>query len=301
MHVYLFWGSTTLFEKYAVLPENDEEAKDWAAEYWMAGLAGCVSSGDATHIGMLKCFYRLRQHNMSFKLSMPSRTYNTHVTHRRRILHSTPGHPGRWNDQTLQLFDSYAKMMRDGEKFDDLVFELKERRADGSVTSVSYRGAWEIVDNGYLPWPTMIPPSKYPTTYAEMRFSKWLESLRKDVECTFGIMKGRFRILKTGVPLHGVEVCDRLWLTCCALHNFLLEEDGLDDAWDSSNYLSEGGHDNEDVQRYLGRCSMTDSRQFDSSGMGVGTDMQNTATNCLKSVFKEIISGEADLSEASND
>jgi len=25
----------------------------------------------------------------------------------------------------------------------------------------------------------------------EMRWSKWLESMRKDVECAFGILKGR--------------------------------------------------------------------------------------------------------------
>mmetsp|Transcript_42182 Transcript_42182/g.89733 ORF Transcript_42182/g.89733 Transcript_42182/m.89733 type:complete len:97 (+) Transcript_42182:867-1157(+) len=84
-----------------VLPANGVEAQEWADDYVMAGFPGCISSGDATHIGMLKCFYKLKQHNKSFKLNMPSRTYNTHVTHRRRILHSTPGHPGRWNDQTL--------------------------------------------------------------------------------------------------------------------------------------------------------------------------------------------------------
>lgn len=115
--------------------------------------------------------------------------------------------------------------MHQGELFNDLVFELKERAPDGSIKTVCYRGAWEIVDNGYLPWPTMVPPFKCSTTYAEMRFLKWIESLRKDVECTFGIMKGRFCILKTGIPLHGIAVCNRMWLTCCALHNFFLVED----------------------------------------------------------------------------
>lgn len=65
-------------------------------------------------------------------------------------------------------------------------------------------------------------------------------------------MKGRFRILKTGVPLHGIEVTDRVWLTCCALHNFLLAEDELDNEWTAAEYLGfEGQHDAEDVARYL--------------------------------------------------
>ena len=104
--------------------------------------------------------------------------------------------------------------MRDGTQFNDLVFELKEMDVDGTIKTVLYRGAWEIVDNGYLPWPTMVPPSKHSATYAEMGFSKWIESMRKDVECTFGIMKGRFCILKTGIALHRIDVCDRIWLAC---------------------------------------------------------------------------------------
>ena len=131
-------------------------------------------------------------------------------------------------------------------------FILYRRKKDGTIEEVKYHGAWLLVDNGYLPWPVLVPPSKHSVTYAELRFSKWLESLRKDVECTFGIMKGRFRILKTGIPLHGIDVCDRVWLTCCALHNFLLEEDGLDEGWDASKYLAEEGHhDPQDVTHFL--------------------------------------------------
>jgi hypothetical protein len=31
-----------------------------------------------------------------------------------------------------------------------------------------------------------------------------------------------------GIRLHGVEAVDKIWMTSCALHNFLLKEDGLD-------------------------------------------------------------------------
>ena len=55
--------------------------------------------------------------------------------------------------------------------------------------------------------------------------------MRKDVECAFGIMKGRWRCLKYGIRLHGIVNCDKVWMTCCALHNMLLEIDGLSDQW----------------------------------------------------------------------
>ncbi len=65
----------------------------------------------------------------------------------------------------------------------------------------------------------------------EIRWSKWLESMRKDVECTFGILKGRWRILKSGIRIQGVDAVDNIWLTCCVLHNWLLEIDVLNAEW----------------------------------------------------------------------
>mgnify|MGYP000223239855 FL=1 len=53
--------------------------------------------------------------------------------------------------------------------------------------------------------------------------------MRKDVECVFGIMKGSFRMLKSGMRLQSIDAVDSVWLTCCALHNWLLEVDGYDE------------------------------------------------------------------------
>lgn len=232
LHVYIQWASTYLYQKYVVLPRNNEELKQSSSEYELAGLPGCLGSQDATHIGMHRCQYRLRQYHNSYKLPMPTRTYNLTVNHRRRILSSTRGHPGRWNDKTLVLFDELSTGLRDGRMYNNMEFNLLELDRDtGRVKKVRYVGAWLLVDNGYLWWPTLIPPITSPSTWEEFRFSKWMESMRKDVECTFGILKCRFAVLKRGITLQGIDATDRIWLTCCALHNFLLEEDGLDVDW----------------------------------------------------------------------
>ena len=57
----------------------------------------------------------------------------------------------------------------------------------------------------------------------------------KDVECCFGILKGRFCILKYGIRLYGIEKSDIIWKTCCALHNVMLDVDGLCDGWEVGN------------------------------------------------------------------
>ena len=38
-------------------------------------------------------------------------------------------------------------------------------------------------------------------------------------------------MLRTGIRLEGLAAADNAWLTCCGLHNFLLEEDGLVEEW----------------------------------------------------------------------
>ena len=151
-----------------------------------------------------------------------------------------------------------------------------EYNRSGNIVTKTYKGSWLIVDNGYLKWPTTVPPYKITANEKERRWSHWLESLRKDVECTFGILKGRWRILKTGIRLGGVEVVDKVWKTCCALHNWLLEIDGLDGDWEGSIGL----HDARDVLQHLPFALQRlqadgDLRSYDSSGIGPGDDRIN--------------------------
>ena len=37
--------------------------------------------------------------------------------------------------------------------------------------------------------------------------------------------------MKLGIRINGVDVVDNIWFTCCALHNLLLEIDGLHAEW----------------------------------------------------------------------
>jgi hypothetical protein len=76
--------------------------------------------------------------------------------------------------------------LRNGAFNNTMSFELKTN-TDGETTTRIIKGAYVIVDNGYLKWSTTVPPIKHSCQRSEIRFSQWLESLRKDVECTFGI------------------------------------------------------------------------------------------------------------------
>ena len=189
---------------------------------------GCIGSTDGCHVGMLNCPFQLMQFNMGCKLNMQTRTHNLTCNHRRRILHTTSCHPGRWCDKTLVRFDEFVMNVKHGMILPDHTFTLLSRGEDGSIVKKQFSGVWLMADNGHLGWSVTIPPFTSCKTHAQRRWSKWVESMRKDVECTFGILKGRFWQLKNGTRVRGAKAMDNMWMTCCALHNFFLEEDNLD-------------------------------------------------------------------------
>jgi len=180
--------------------------------------------------------------------------------------------------------DQFISGVRDGSLLQDNNFELLAYDRLGNVISVKYKGVYVIVDNGYLQWSCTVPPFTVTGDMDEIRWSKWLESMRKDVECTFGILKGRWRILKSGIYLQGVDAVNKVWLTCCALHNWLLEIDGLNAEWSEistpgSDWEGELGYCdfegiNVRVPWSLTRLSQRlDPRTLDLSGMGPVIDV----------------------------
>jgi hypothetical protein len=111
--------------------------------------------------------------------------------------------------------------------------------------------------------------------------------MRKDIECTFGILKGRWRLLKCGIRAHGHEATDMIWKTCCALHNWLLEVDGLDEQWQEgvrSPWEGElGQFEEEDFQlipeEIRNRLTPDKLRMYDLSGMHHGADYERDPEN----------------------
>ena len=68
--------------------------------------------------------------------------------------------------------DELATQMRKGKIMMDNIFELLDYNDEGGICSVKYRGAWLLVDNGYLNWSNTIPPMKQTMFYKEIRWSE---------------------------------------------------------------------------------------------------------------------------------
>jgi hypothetical protein len=123
---------------------------------------------------------------------------------------------GGCNDQIAAENHEYVQQIYNG-LYKDLKFLLY-----GEAGSTTVSGGYLITDNGYKSCWTYQAPIKNACTDKETVYTKRLESVRKDVERTFGILKARFRYLHGYVGHHSSEIIGDAFKTCCIIHNLLL-------------------------------------------------------------------------------
>ena len=56
-------------------------------------------------------------------------------------------------------------------------------------------------------------PDKFAAGSNEMFFMKWIESVRKDIECVFGILKSRFCFLKNAISYYKPKTITNVFKT----------------------------------------------------------------------------------------
>ena len=93
--------------------------------------------------------------------------------------------------------------------FVDFIYKIY---VDAQFSTIDMRGAHAINDGGYHLWVHTLSGSKEGTTATadEERWGGIMESVRKDSERSFGIVKKRFRILHVKSNLHKARYIDTI-------------------------------------------------------------------------------------------
>lgn len=148
------------------------------------------------------------------------------VNRRGFALAATSGFYGATNDKTIIRFDKAAMRIKNG-----AYAHIRTTIFNKLGEEVILKGMHHINDNGYHHWATSMEPSKHSTSDEEYRWSEMLESLRKDVECYFGILKQIFAILKYGCRFQDQRVMDDIFFTCVAIRNQMKASQGDNEPW----------------------------------------------------------------------
>ena len=204
-------------DDFIYLPRNVGEMNRLERDYREVGLPGACGSVDVVHIKW-GCCPTGDINRAKGKEGYPTFAYQCITNFNRQIIGIYGPTFGSHNDKDIVKTDPNVKKVGQG-----FMSRCYWQYYDEDGTVRTSKGMFLFYDNGYLTWLTTIcPHAHFDSTTMEVFFSTNLESVRKDVECTFGILKKCWRVFNNEILFCDIDVCDKVFTTCCCLHNFLL-------------------------------------------------------------------------------
>ena len=161
-----------------------------------AGFPGCIGCCDGTHI-LYKGYDAFDKWKYVGKGGKATLAVNCTTDYWGRFIHVSYLTPGAENDKTLIKHDEFqSRVLVHNPIYTGAEFVLQTSHH----RSERHQGVYVLTDGGYCGWRTTVSPIPHPRSgSAEETWNKHHESFRKSVECAFGVMKGRFRVLHSVV------------------------------------------------------------------------------------------------------
>jgi len=220
------WFVERFQEEWVQPPRTPGEIEEVQQVFGLCGFPGAISSMDAVHIPWDNAPSQ-ENYLHKGKEGYATLVWNVNVTHSRRIIHVRGPYAGGKNDKTLVRDDAYIRQLRTLPIFTSRVWHTY---IDMDLGVEEHTGVHCINDGGYHKWMATMHaenPEEAGTLELE-NHGRVHEGVRKDFECTFGIMKRRRRVLKVPSLLSTDVQVDHVFRTCTILHNMLLQFDNLD-------------------------------------------------------------------------
>ena len=160
--------------------------------YAKLGLPGTCGSMDCTHIVWYNCPKNLINHCKGREKHSTVK-FQVVCDHTRKILYCSKWYPGAIHDITVCRNDDFSKWLMEEEALKNVEYVV----FDEYGRPRKCLGAHILVDGGYLKHACFICPQPHRCDSSSVYWSELVESVRKDIECVFGILKARFRILRS--------------------------------------------------------------------------------------------------------
>ena len=211
-----YFSSDAYYSTHVYYPKTVDGIRETERAYRAQGFPGCVGSVDAVHMPWdaapavtNRLFYNGRK---------GAATYASVVTVDNDcvVLHATEAGPGASNDKTLILDDEYHNALQTNTLYSDYKYDL----LDEFGNTVQTKGVYTICDGGFNTHCTKMATISRPNEF-QAAWTGRLESVRKDVERGFGVLKKRFQILRIPSQVRNFELMKGTWRTCLVLHNIL--------------------------------------------------------------------------------
>lgn len=213
--------SREVFYSAALLKRN-------ASIYAKMGKDGCALSIDGTVIDWANCSQGLRANCRYYKSGF-GLNFQISVGPQLRIFHVSNAFGAATNDRTMYNNTDIIDFIRDDDDCKNYEYELYVTNEEGVIEKQHMKGMLIIGDGIYADFEHTITGYKHalPGT-PEEGWSRHHGSVRKDVERSIGLLKGRFKILSKKLPFQSVDIIENVVKVCAYFHNRILRHDGRD-------------------------------------------------------------------------
>jgi hypothetical protein len=218
---------------------TEAELADIEQQYDGLGFPGCVGALDCMKIFWKNCPFGEKGQRLNSKDSTKLACIQAEAwaDHDLYCWHWNVGRPGTNNDINVLTRSRLFKDIITG-RFQFKLTEDYEIIPNGRQWKYLYL----LTDGIYPDWPMFSKSIKGATDRNVRKFSKLQESVRKDVECLFGVLQSRFEILRREIRCWELDDIISIANTCMILHNMIVRmhmNGDFDDEADGINLITE--------------------------------------------------------------
>ncbi|GJZ47035.1 ALP1-like protein isoform X1, partial [Tanacetum coccineum] len=182
------------------------------------GLPGMLGSIDCMHWDWKNCPKSLHGQFKRRDHKYPTLMLEAVADQRLWIWHAYFGVPGANNDLNV-LYGSPL--------FDDEIADIAPE-CPFIVNGHTYRKCYYLADGIYPEWSTFVKTFSVTRDAKTFKFKTVQEAARKDIERAFGVLQGRWGIIRQPARAMQINNLKRIMYCCIILHNMILENEGFE-------------------------------------------------------------------------
>lgn len=223
------WFKTRFYYEWITAKQPFDEAglQRLMKPFRLCGMPGAICSRDGVHIATDRARSQLRK-LYTGKEGYPTWAFDCSFSHNRQFLEVHGAFYGATNDKTMVRTSDLVRRLSTDPLLRDHEYTLLN--GVNPTDTFKMKGVHAINDGGYHQWTTTMagPKPDNAPTMVLAQYGRVSESMRKDSECAYGIVKKRHRILRVPVQIMKQKRVENIFCTCAILHNMLMQYDGLD-------------------------------------------------------------------------
>ncbi|XP_071687480.1 uncharacterized protein [Rutidosis leptorrhynchoides] len=200
--------------EYLRKPTEGEVRRLHAKHLEMHGFPGMLGSLDCMHWSWKNCPVAWQGHYHRGDHEGPTIMLEVVASYDMWIWHAFFGPAGSNND---------INVLNESDLFEDLL-DGRAPEVRYTINTHKFTKGYYLVDGIHPEWATLVKSFKCPLEPKNVKFKRFQEAARKDVERAFGVLQGRWAILKHPARPFSINKIRRIMYTCVILHNMITED-----------------------------------------------------------------------------